>query len=237
MVPPSRTIAIPDTARPGSRNTALLIFVLLLSACTTSRIDVARHVNTELSVSEETGVVLLARKKEGGQQTEPGFMDCLNDTLESMQLLVRLYPEQEFLDNLFPWFESRTAPETPEELPTLLSRPGVNQKINEIGVRYIVWVDGSSEKVDGGGGMSCAVGPGGGGCFGFVWWDTASVYETSIWDLKHARSVGAVSADASGMSYVPALLVPVPLIARTQNAACKGLAEQLKGFFTNASGL
>ena len=80
--------------------------------------------------------------------------------------------------------------------------------------------------------MSCAVGPGGGGCFGFVWWDTASVYEANIWDLQKARSVGAVSADASGMSYVPALLVPVPLIARTQNAACKGVAEQLGGFFS-----
>jgi hypothetical protein len=85
--------------------------------------------------------------------------------------------------------------------------------------------------------MSCAVGPGGGGCFGFVWWDTASVYETNIWDLQNARSVGAVSADASGMSYLPALLVPVPLIARTQNAACKGVAEQLRGFFSESRAL
>ena len=202
----------------------------MLSACATSRIDVARHVNNDLS--GDAGVVLLARKKEGGQVTEEDFMDCLNKTLSKMQLLVRIYPEQEFVDNLFPWFESRTAPTTPEELPALFDRPGVSQKISEIGVRYIVWVDGSSERVDGGGGLSCGIGPGGGGCFGLVWWDTASVYETNIWDLKHARSIGAVSADASGISYVPALLLPVPLLARTQKAACKGVAEQLKGFFS-----
>jgi len=226
----SRKITSPETGRPVSGNALLLILVLLPVACTTSRIDVARHVSTDLS--PDTGIVLLARKKDGGQQTEEDFMECLNNALAKMQLLVRLYPEQDFLDNLFPWFESRTAPATPAELPALLSRPGVREKITEIDVRYLVWVDGSSERVDGGGGMSCAVGPGGGGCFGFVWWDTASVYETNIWDLQEARSVGAVSADASGMSYLPALLVPVPLIARTQNAACKGVAEQLREFFS-----
>jgi len=225
-----RKITSPETGRLSIRIALLPMLVLLLAACTTSRIDVARHISTDLS--RDTGLVLLARKKDGGQNTEEDFMECLNNALAKMQLLVRIYPEQDFLDNLFPWFESRTAPATPGELPALLSRPGVSERITEIGVRYIVWVDGNSEKVDGGGGMSCAVGPGGGGCFGFVWWDTASVYEANIWDLQKARSVGAVSADASGMSYVPALLVPVPLIARTQNAACKGVAEQLGGFFS-----
>jgi hypothetical protein len=230
MTETARKITSPETGRPISGNCLLLILGLLLSACTTSRIDVARHVANDLS--QDTGIVLLARKKDGGQTTEEDFMECLNKALVKMQLLVRIYPEQDFLDNLFPWFESRTAPATPEQLPALLGRPGVRERITETGVRYIVWVDGSSEKVDGGGGMSCAVGPGGGGCFGFVWWDTASVYEANIWDLQSGGSVGAVSADASGMSYVPALLVPVPLIARTQTAACKGVAEQLREFFS-----
>jgi hypothetical protein len=39
------------------------------------------------------------------------------------------------------------------------------------------------------------------------------------------------------MSYLPALLVPVPLIARTQNAACKGVAEQLREFFSESRAL
>jgi hypothetical protein len=235
MIETAGKITNPETGWSIRGDRLILMLALLLSACTTSRIDVARHVPTDLS--EDTGIVLLARKKDGGQKTEEDFMECLNNALAKMQLLIRIYPEQDFLDNLFPWFESRTAPETPEELPALLNRPGVREKVSQTGVRYIVWVDGSSERVDGGGGMSCAVGPGGGGCFGFVWWDTASVYEASIWDLQVGRSVGAVSADASGMSYVPALLVPVPLIARTQTAACKGVAEQLRGFFSEEQAL
>ena len=152
MTGTSRTITTPETGRPDHCYFLFPILLLLLSACTTSRIDVARHTSTELS--RDTGMVLLARKKDGGQKTEEAFMECLNKTLAKMQLLVSIYPEQEFLDKLFPWFESRTAPTTPEELPTLLSRPGVKERISQTGVRYIIWVDGSSEKVDGGGGIA-----------------------------------------------------------------------------------
>ena len=57
-----------------------------------------------------------------------------------------------------------------------MSRPGVAQKIKEKGVRYVVWLDGDTDKVAGGGSMSCAAGPGGGGCFGFAWWQNDSNY-------------------------------------------------------------
>jgi hypothetical protein len=33
---------------------------------------------------------------------------------------------------------------------------------------------------------------------------------------------------------IPALIIPVPLIARTQTAACKGLARELQQFITNS---
>lgn len=208
--------------------TPALVLLLATSACTTARIDVARH--TERNVAGSEGIVILARQHDGGHDTEESFMDCVTDELSDYSDSIRIFPEQDFVDSLFPWFEARTAPASLEALPALLNRPGVSERLAEIGVRYLVWVSGASERVDGGGGMSCAVGPGGGGCFGFVWWDTASDYEAAIWDLKQGESVGAVSADASGMSYVPALIIPVPMIARTQAAACKGLAEQLTEF-------
>jgi hypothetical protein len=43
-----------------------------------------------------------------------------------------------------------------------------------------------------------------------------------------------VSADVSGTSYMPAFVVPIPLIARTQSAACSGLARQLSLFLAQA---
>jgi hypothetical protein len=78
--------------------------------------------------------------------------------------------------------------------------------------------------------MSCAVGPGGGGCFGFAWWQNESEYEATVWDLDGMEDAGTVSADFSGTSFLPAIVIPVPLIARTRAKACKGLADQLKLF-------
>ena len=44
------------------------------------------------------------------------------------------------------------------------------------------------------------------------------------------QSAGTITADVSGTSFLPALVVPIPLIARTRAAACKGLANQLQDF-------
>ena len=103
-------------------------------------------------------------------------------------------------------------------------------------MRYIVWLDGDTEKVAGGGSLSCAAGPGGGGCFGFAWWQKNADYNASIWDLEGLESAGTVSADVSGTSFLPALVIPIPLIARTQATACKGLANQLRIFIISGDG-
>ena len=49
------------------------------------------------------------------------------------------------------------------------------------------------------------------------------------------RVTGTINADYSGTSFLPALVVPIPLIARTQAAACKGLADQLRAFIVSDS--
>ena len=139
-------------------------------------------------------------------------------------------PNQEFVDALFPWFEPRTAPADTKGLPDLMMRPGVAEMIKEKGVRYVIWLDGTTDRVAGGGSMSCAAGPGGGGCFGFAWWTNDAKYEASVWDLAGLENAGTVTADYTGTSFVPAIIVPIPLLARTQSKACKGLADQLKLF-------
>ena len=104
------------------------------------------------------------------------------------------------------------------------------QRIGNEKVRYMIWLDGDTERVAGGGSLSCAAGPGGGGCFGFAWWQNDADYEASIWDLNELESAGTVTTDVSGTSFLPALVVPIPLIARTQSKACKALASQLQSF-------
>ncbi len=211
----------------------LLLGMLLLplSACVTSRVEDSRQVGTGINAGE--GIVIMAKSYHLGNETESKFISCVGDAIGRGSGGLRVVPNQEFVDALFPWFEPRTAPADTKGLPSLMSRPGVQQAIAKKGVRYVVWLDGETDRVAGGGSLSCAAGPGGGGCFGFAWWQNDANYEASVWDLSGLEDAGTVSADFSGTSFLPAVVVPIPLFARTQAKACKGLSDQLKLFIVD----
>jgi hypothetical protein len=212
----------------------LLIPVMLsvsLAGCITSRVEDVREQSTGIRDGE--GIVIMARSYHLGNETEASFISCVGEAVGRGSSGLRVIPNAEFVDALFPWFEPRTAPAETKGLPVLMGRKGVPEKIREKGIRYIVWLDGDTDRVAGGGSMSCAAGPGGGGCFGFAWWQNDAKYEASVWDLDGLEDVGKISADVSGTSFMPAVVIPIPLIARTQTKACKGLADQIKLFIVD----
>jgi hypothetical protein len=201
---------------------------IVLQGCVTSRVENSREGLT--GIGKDESVVILAKSYHLGNETEAKYISCVEDALSRGNAALRVVPHRDFIDSLFPWFEPRTAPAETKGLPKLMDRPGVAARIREQGVRYIIWLDGDTDKVAGGGSLSCAAGPGGGGCFGFAWWQKDADYDATIWDLDGLESAGTITADVSGTSFMPALVIPIPLIARTQAAACKGLAEQLRAF-------
>jgi len=205
---------------------------VLLSGCVTARMEQEKSAATGILDGE--AVVVMARSYHLGNETERGFTDCVGDALGNGREGLAVMPDEQFVDALFPWLEPRTAPAETKALQRFMQRPGVRERIRDSGVRYIVWLDGDTERTGGGGSMSCAAGPGGGGCFGFAWWENEANYEASIWDLKELKSAGSVKADVSGTSYLPAIAIPVPLIARTQTAACKNMADRLRTFIADS---
>ena len=213
------------------RSKALIILVSLgLSGCITSHVEDARETVTGIGADES--IVIMAKSYHQGNETEADYITCVENSLRGGSKGINVIPHQRFVDELFPWFEPRTAPGDTKGLPVLMDRPGVKQAVSDMGVRYIVWLDGDTERVAEGGSLSCAAGPGGGGCFGFAWWQNDADYQATVWDLDDFESAGSVTADVSGTSFLPALVVPIPLIARTQTKACKGMANQLRAFIT-----
>jgi hypothetical protein len=204
----------------------------VLCGCVNSRIEQVKQGSTTLAEGE--AIVILARRHDHAGETEASFTDCVESKLSGGDRPLRVHPNKAFVDAMFPWFEPSIAPLSTDSLPELLANPGVREKIEQTGVRYVVWLDGSTERVDSGGSMTCTVGPTGGGCLGFGWWEDAADYEATVWDLKNHSAAGMVSADVNGTSYLPALVVPIPLIARTQAAACSGLARQLSQFLVTS---
>lgn len=199
-----------------------------LGACTTTTIDEFRQGDTGINTGES--IVILGRRQGAAYETRADFVECVGNRMGRGNGAITVVPEQTFVDALFPWFEPRTAPMRSEDLQQLMAQPLVTEKMAEFGVRYIVWLDGQTETTNRMGSISCAVGPGGGGCFGFGSWEDDSSFEARVWDVSSHTAVGTISADASGQSYVPAVFVPIPLIARVEANACNSLADQLKQF-------
>ncbi|MCP5173398.1 MAG: hypothetical protein R3E73_14655 [Porticoccaceae bacterium] len=209
----------------------LLTLLALLQACTTSTtIDEYREDNNLITINAGERVVVLGRRHAGEYETEPDFIDCIGDKL-SENSRVTVLEEPLFLNSLYPWFEPRTAPLSLKRLRRVLKEPLINNKISELGIRYMIWVDGNTETTESSGSISCAIGPGGGGCFGFATWDKTSSYEAIIWDLTDFDEEGRVRVDTKGSSYLVGVGAPLPFIARVQSQACESIGNQLRGFF------
>ncbi|MFK7912584.1 MAG: hypothetical protein AB8B93_01610 [Pseudomonadales bacterium] len=211
------------------RASILVVVAVAGSGCVTATVQAVREASTGM-VSEESLVVLGRRSRPNTNETEFNFVDCVNRKVESGGDGLSVLQEREFRDALFPWFEPRTAPGNATDLPELIAQPLLAARLEAIGLRYLIWVEGATQRTGEAGSMSCSVTTAGAGCFGFLTWEQDSKYEAQIWDVKTGRQAGKVSSDANGTSYMPAIVVPIPMIARVQNSACTSLGQQLKSF-------
>ena len=217
-----------SVARVYKAQLQVVLMTMLLIGCASARIQQSRIATTGMTKDES--LVILSRASYNERETEESFTDCLSEALSGGKTPIRLINGAEFKDQLYPWFEPRTAPDSSDDLARLFAQPGVQQRIDENNVRYIAWIDGDTITTDRGGSFSCTVSTVGGGCFGVTYWEEDASYEAAIWDLQNLTTAGEISADASGTSYIAGLVLPIPIMARPGNAACKALALQLKEF-------
>jgi len=206
----------------------LPLLVVLLASCTSTTVDEFRQGAT--GINSDESVVILGRRHSSDYETRAEFVDCVGERMTTGSDALSVIPEKQFVDAMFPWFEPRTAPLRTRDLERLMSESVVADKMAEFGVRYMVWLDGFTETSGRTGTISCTVGPGGAGCFGFGSWEDDSTFDARVWDVASLQNVGTISTDATGQSYVPALVIPIPLIARVEANACIRLADQLKQF-------
>lgn len=214
------------------QNPILIFFscFFILSGCTTTRLE--EQTNLPFKILEGDSVVITSNSYHAGSETENDFLLCINKSLSNKQKMFNVIPTQQFINELYPWFEPRTAPQTTEDLSNFLNKDLVRKKIQTLDVKYFINISGQTKTNSSSGALSCAAGPGGAGCFGLAWWDDTSAYTASIWDLNQESTVGNVSANVSGTSVIPALIIPIPIIARTQKTACEELADQILNFFS-----
>ena len=217
---------------PVVKLSTLLAILLAQYGCTVTEIDEFRQ--GETGIADHESIVILGRRQNNNYETEGSFVQCVANVVGSGSNSINVIEEQEFLDAMFPFFEPRTAPMRTGHLQELMDIDVAKDRMEEYGIEYIVWLDGITQRSQQAGSISCTIGPGGGGCFGFGTWQDDSNFEAEIWDMDTLETAGSISTDANGQSYMPALVVPIPLIARVEANACSGLGNQLKQFINGS---
>ena len=210
------------------RKLLLCAGIALTSACVTSEVDQMVY-NEPTAGIGDASVVILGRRHASDYETEPDFVSCVGQYVASRDKSVTVIGELEFLNALYPWFEPRTAPMHPQDIERLLAQKPVQEKLAALKVEYMIWLDGSTVRSGGSGSMACSLG----GCFGFGTWTHDSNYEATIWDFTDRAEVGQVNTSATGQSYMPAVIIPIPIIAPVQGTACDGIGEQLLAFLSS----
>ncbi len=219
--------------KSGVLGTALLAAACtVLTGCVTATVDEMVFNEPTEGIGDST-VVILGRRHASDYETEPDFIQCVGNRIASRDRSIEVIGELDFINALYPWFEPRTAPLRPQDIDRLLQHRPVADKMAALRTEYMIWIDGNTVRTDSAGSMTCGIGPGGAGCFGFGTWNNDSNYEATIWDFTDRAEVGRINTSASGQSYMPAVVIPIPIIAPVQGTACDSIGDQLLEFLSS----
>ena len=176
------------TSTPAQALAAAIAVSFVAGCSVTSRMEPYKR--TDAVINEGEQVVVLARKHHSTHETEAAFVDCVAGALASGSDGLEVHDTVAFEDQLYPWFEPSRAPLSTDELSELLDKPDVFERVQGTGVRFLVWLDGSTDRVASGGGITCAAGVGGAGCMGLAWWEDDARYDATVWDIQELDSTG-----------------------------------------------
>tara|TARA_R110000782_G_scaffold37498_2_gene88691 strand:- start:2233 stop:2889 length:657 start_codon:yes stop_codon:yes gene_type:complete len=207
---------------------AIIFTIVIIASCNTVTVIDKHKISPYIDLGDKESIVLLGRRHLRRHETELDYISCIEKKLSSGDERLNVIPEQQFIDSMYPYFESSTAPMNVQNLDKLLQHPNVSKKLADYKIHFFIWIEGNTKTIEKAGTISCVGGPA--GCFGLATWRDEALYEAKIWDLKSTSVSGKISTETQGTSFLPAVILPIPLLASVKSDACDGMATQLKEF-------
>lgn len=122
-----------------------------------------------------------------------------------------------FRDALYPWMEPTTKPRYDDQMEAFARMPHVRERLRQIGLRYLIQVDGRRSD----GAYRSTSGCAGTGCFSAGSQSMASSLSATVWDLTEVRPLGRIDARSSGTSFDLVVgIIPIVFIPYTGARVC-----------------
>ena len=156
---------------------------------------------------------------------ETRFARCIANVFPPPPALGRDAPAAALRDALFPWLDPGVAPATAEEFTTLLEATLVRERLQALGVRYIVVLTGGhagSQSKD-----AFAIVP----YLGF--WGVLQerrdyALGAAVWDIRSRTVVGTGQITWSHAFGMVGIFLPVPYYYSTESQACDEIVRSLR---------
>ena len=126
------------------------------------------------------------------------YAKCVQKELENYISILKLIPEDNFREALFPWFELSTCPKSVEELASIMDNHLVQDRIRSIGLRFIIFVGGHESKEEFHGPFLFGADIHGVVFLGYTSSERKNEISAVIWDINEMVSLGDVQVEKSG---------------------------------------
>ena len=162
---------------------------------------------------------------------ETDIVDCISDVIWGVRPTQRLVFFDSFRASAFPHLSTASAPRRPEYLGMLLKDPNFQERIRPLGIRFVVFVGGTTTVAGSEGGISCGAGLGFGWCLGLVTWQHSSQLGASILDLTRMEPPRALATSASDTAWFAMFMIlPMGFPSMTEGKVCRDLGGKIARF-------
>lgn len=197
----------------------------LLFACTDIQVQQERYTATNMGANEKISFILdrsTITDTKDASKIELKIEKCIDNALNKLEPPVQTVSAEAFQKTAFPNFDYLSVPSSPESFMALLTNREFRNRIDPLGLRYLLILKSESHFTNLGGGL----GPG----FLALGWNKQTSMSARVLDIAKNYNAGEVQAEALGHGWFAIFILPFGLPAISEEPACNALGKQVAAF-------
>lgn len=222
-------VALPMQSFQKKMILAVLPVIFLLFGCTDVQVKEERKTVTDIGANEKVSFILdrsNVKDVDEAQEIEIKIEKCIDNALKKLEPSIQSVSAGTFRKTVFPGMDYLSVPSSPESMMELLKNPEFRKRIDSMGIRYLLILQGNSvfKNVDvefGGSGPAAVL---------LFIWDKQSKMSVNVLDLAKVCSAGEIKAEALGHGWFAIFGLALGFPAIAEGPACKGLGQKVASF-------